>query len=78
MIYIMNENRFVADFIGESNIIEGIMHEDYLVEFSGRKFKCLDKGFQQNEPVDVVIRPEDIDITEPDKALSGRCYIGGI
>lgn len=43
------------------------MHEDYLVEFFGRKFKCLDAGFAQKEPVDVVIRPEDIDIVEPDK-----------
>lgn len=64
-IYNEPENRFVADFIGESNIIEGIMHEDYLVEFSGSKFKCVDKGFSAHEPVDVVIRPEDIDVTAP-------------
>ena len=68
-IYNEPKNRFVADFIGESNIIEGIMHEDYLVEFSGQKFKCLDKGFNQNEPVDVVIRPEDIELTAPEKGL---------
>ncbi len=64
-IYNEPQNAFVADFIGESNILDGIMTEDYLVEFFGRKFKCLDAGFEKNEPVDVVIRPEDIDIVEP-------------
>ena len=52
----------MADFIGESNIIDGIMHEDRVVGMYGKKFPCLDGGFQPNEPVDVVIRPEDIDI----------------
>ena len=66
-IYNEPENAFVADFIGESNILDGVMLEDYLVEFFGRKFKCLDAGFEKNEPVDVVIRPEDIDIVDPDK-----------
>ena len=66
-IYNEPENAFVADFIGESNILDGVMLEDYLVEFFGRKFKCLDAGFEKNEPVDVVIRPEDIDIVEPEK-----------
>ena len=66
-IYNEPENAFVADFIGESNILDGVMLEDYLVEFFGRKFKCLDAGFDKNEPVDVVIRPEDIDIVEPSK-----------
>ena len=66
-IYNEPENAFVADFIGESNILDGAMLEDYLVEFFGRKFKCLDAGFQPNEPVDVVIRPEDIDIVEAKK-----------
>ncbi len=66
-IYNEPRNAFVADFIGESNILDGIMHEDYLVEFFGRKFKCLDAGFAPKEPVDVVIRPEDIDIVEPEK-----------
>ncbi len=66
-IYNEPENAFVADFIGESNILDGVMLEDYLVEFFGKKFKCLDAGFEQNEPVDVVIRPEDIDIVDPDK-----------
>lgn len=68
-IYNEPKNRFVADFIGESNIIEAVMREDYVVEFSGRKFKCIDKGFMKDEDVDVVIRPEDIDITEPEKGL---------
>ena len=61
-IYNEPKNAFVADFIGESNILDGIMHEDYLVEFFGRKFRCVDAGFAPHEPVDVVIRPEDIDI----------------
>lgn len=61
-IYNEPKNAFVADFIGESNIIDGIMHEDYLVEFAGRKFECLDKGFKEKEKVDVVIRPEDIKV----------------
>ena len=61
-IYNEPKNAFVADFIGESNILDGIMHQDYVVEFFNRKFKCLDKGFAPMEPVDVVIRPEDIDI----------------
>ena len=72
-IYNEPQNAFVADFIGESNILDGVMHEDYLVEFFGRKFKCLDAGFAPMEPVDVVIRPEDIDIVDPDKGhLTGR------
>ena len=66
-IYNEPENAFVADFIGESNILDGVMHEDYLVEFFGRKFPCLDSGFASQEPVDVVIRPEDVDIVEPEK-----------
>ncbi|MBR5540151.1 MAG: ABC transporter ATP-binding protein [Clostridia bacterium] len=66
-IYNEPQNAFVADFIGESNILDGIMHEDYLVEFFGRKFRCLDAGFDKKEPVDVVIRPEDIDIVPADK-----------
>lgn len=66
-IYNEPQNAFVADFIGESNILDGIMHEDYLVEFFGRKFRCLDAGFEKKEPVDVVIRPEDIDIVPAEK-----------
>lgn len=56
-------NRFVADFIGESNIVPGRMLRDGLVEFAGRKFDCVDRGFNVNEPVEVVIRPEDLEIT---------------
>ena len=66
-IYNEPKNAFVADFIGESNILDGVMHEDYVVEFFNRKFKCLDKGFAPMEPVDVVIRPEDIEIVPADK-----------
>ena len=65
-IYNEPKNAFVADFIGESNILDGVMVEDYLVRFFGRSFKCVDKGFEKNEPVDVVIRPEDIDIVPAD------------
>ncbi len=65
-IYNEPKNAFVADFIGESNILDGIMRTDYVVEFFGRKFRCLDKGFAKDEPVDVVIRPEDVDIVPPD------------
>lgn len=65
-IYNEPKNAFVADFIGESNIIDGIMRKDYEVEFFGRLFKCVDSGFEPNEPVDVVIRPEDIDIVPAD------------
>ena len=61
-IYNEPKNAFVADFIGESNIIDGIMAEDRVVQMYGRKFPCVDSGFAPNEPVDVVIRPEDIDI----------------
>jgi len=61
-IYNEPQNAFVADFIGESNIIDGIMLQDNLVQMYGKKFPCLDGGFDSNEPVDVVIRPEDIDI----------------
>lgn len=56
-------NRFVADFIGESNIIAGTMIKDYLVEFAGQQFECVDGGFHPNERVDVVIRPEDLELT---------------
>lgn len=66
-IYNEPENAFVADFIGESNIVPGIMLRDELVEIFGAKFACVDKGFGNNTPVDVVIRPEDIDLVEPEK-----------
>ena len=72
-IYNEPKNAFVADFIGESNIIDGIMKEDYTVCFDNREFHCLDKGFGKNEPVDVVIRPEDVDVVSPEKGmLRGR------
>ena len=61
-IYNEPKNAFVADFIGESNILDGTMLQDYRVKFFGRTFDCVDGGFAPNEPVDVVIRPEDIDI----------------
>lgn len=65
-IYNEPKNAFVADFIGESNIIDGVMIDDYRVKFEGKEFECLDKGFAKNEPVDVVIRPEDIEVVRPD------------
>ena len=68
-IYNEPENAFVADFIGESNIVDGHMLEDYLVEMNGVKFSCLDKGFAKNEAVDVVIRPEDVDIVPVEKGM---------
>lgn len=61
-IYNEPQNAFVADFIGESNILDGTMLEDYKVSFSGQTFPCLDKDFGRNVPVDVVVRPEDVDI----------------
>ena len=67
-IYNEPKNAFIADFIGESNIIDGIMHNDYVVEFAGYIFDCVDKGFDKLEKVDVVIRPEDIIVVSPDNA----------
>ena len=67
-IYNEPENRFVASFIGESNIIEGTRIKDYLVEFDGFRFECVDKGFEDNEAIEVVLRPEDLDIVAPDQA----------
>ena len=66
-IYNEPKNAFVADFIGESNIIDGIMRADQVVEIFNRRFQCLDKGFQKDEAVDVVIRPEDVDIVPEDQ-----------
>ena len=68
-IYNEPQNAFVADFIGESNIVDGIMVKDFLVDISGYKFECLDKGFEPSEAVDVVVRPEDVDIVDPDKGM---------
>lgn len=71
-IYNEPVNAFVADFIGESNILPGIMHQNYIVEFAGNNFDCVDSGFGEMEPVDVVIRPEDILLTEAsDNVLNG-------
>ena len=67
-IYNEPENRFVAGFIGESNIIEGTMIRDYLVAFDGFEFECVDKGFEDNEEIEVVLRPEDLDIVDPGQA----------
>ena len=74
-IDIYNEpiNAFVADFIGESNILDGVMIKDYVAEFAGRRFDCEDFNFKENEPVDVVIRPEDIDLVKPEEGtIHGR------
>ncbi len=68
-IYNEPKNAFVADFIGESNIVDGVMIEDCVVDFSGHRFECLDKGFDKNEAVDVVVRPEDVDVVAPDKGM---------
>ncbi|WFA10424.1 ABC transporter ATP-binding protein [Tissierella sp. Yu-01] len=68
-IYNEPKNAFVAKFIGESNIVDGIMHKDYQVEFSGRVFNCVDKGFAKNELVEIVIRPEDVDIVPSEKGM---------
>ncbi len=64
-IYNEPENAFVADFIGESNILDGVMHKDYLVSFAGHTFECVDFGFEKDENIEVVIRPEDIVLGEP-------------
>ena len=68
-IYNEPKNAFVADFIGESNIIDGIMLEDKRVRFSSHTFDCVDGGFGKNEAVDVVVRPEDVDVVAPEKGM---------
>ncbi len=68
-IYNEPVNAFVADFIGESNILDGVMLEDYRVRVGGHVFECLDTGFNKNEPVDVVVRPEDVDIVPEEKGM---------
>ena len=68
-IYNEPVNAFVADFIGESNIIDGIMLADYKVKFAGHIFECLDKGFDKDEAVDVVVRPEDVDVVKPEDGM---------
>ena len=68
-IYNEPTNAFVADFIGESNIVDGIMLEDRKVSFSGHTFDCVDAGFGRREPVDVVVRPEDVDVVPEEKGI---------
>ncbi len=68
-IYNEPKNAFVADFIGESNILDGVMIADYKAKFAGHVFECLDKGFAPNEKVDVVVRPEDVDIVPVEKGM---------
>ncbi|MBQ7173819.1 MAG: ABC transporter ATP-binding protein [Clostridia bacterium] len=68
-IYNEPVNAFVADFIGESNILDGVMPEDVKVKFAGQTFVCVDGGFDKNEPVDVVIRPEDVDVVKPEAGM---------
>ncbi|GAA3661351.1 spermidine/putrescine ABC transporter ATP-binding protein [Asaccharospora irregularis] len=68
-IYNEPENAFVARFIGESNIFDGIMHDDFKVEFCDTHFDCVDKGFEKNESIDVIVRPEDIKMVESDKGM---------
>ena len=70
-IYNEPKNAFVADFIGESNIIKGKMIEDYKVEFQGHVFDCVDKGFEKNEEVDIVVRPEDIKLVRREGMING-------
>lgn len=68
-IYNEPANAFVADFIGESNILDGVMVEDFKVIFADREFECVDKGFEPNEYIDVVIRPEDFKIVKSEKGM---------
>ena len=68
-IYNEPQNAFVADFIGESNILDGCMLADRSVRFAGHVFTCVDGGFEKDEPVDVVVRPEDVDVVAPDKGM---------
>jgi len=70
-IYNEPKNAFVADFIGESNILEGLMKKDYLVNFKGVDFTCVDAGFGENVAVDVVVRPEDVKLTKKEGMLRG-------
>ena len=71
-IYNEPKNAFVARFIGDSNIVDGVMLKDFLVNFGGHDFTCVDRGFKVNEPVQVVIRPEDVQIVSPSVGKIGR------
>ena len=68
-IYNEPVNAFVADFIGESNILDGVMLQDNKVSFAGHVFDCVDGGYEKGEKVDVVVRPEDVDIVPPEKGM---------
>ena len=68
-IYNEPVNAFVADFIGESNIVDGVMLDDYKAKFSGHTFECLDSGFEKGEKVDIVVRPEDVDVVKPEDGM---------
>ncbi len=72
-IYNEPVNAFVADFIGESNILDGTMPEDYRAKFAGHVFPCVDRGFEKPQPVDVVVRPEDVDVVPADKGMLTGC-----
>lgn len=77
-IYNEPQNAFVADFIGESNIVDGTMKKDLLVNFCGKDFVCVDKGFFENEPVDVVIRPEDVKIVSSEDTAMLRGVVESV
>ena len=75
-IYNEPVNAFVADFIGESNIIDGVMPEDNKARFAGHTFDCVDGGFAKNEPVDIVIRPEDVDVVPVERGMLAGTVTG--
>ena len=77
-IYNEPQNRFVAEFIGESNIIEGNMIKDCLVNFDGIDWECVDKGFKDNEDIEVVLRPEDMDVVEPEAGKVSGTFISKV
>ncbi len=77
-IYNEPTNSFVARFIGESNIFDGVMLEDYKVEFCDRLFDCVDKGFEKNENIEIVIRPEDIKMTKPEEGMLRGTVISSV
>ena len=77
-IYNEPQNRFVAEFIGESNIIEGNMIKDCLVNFDGIDWECVDKGFKDNEDIEVVLRPEDMDVVEPEAGKGSGTIISKV
>ena len=74
-IYNEPANKYVANFIGQSNIMDGIMKKDFLVNFDDQDFECVDQGFKPNEPVDVVIRPEDIKIKSKSRGIIQGCSL---